>query len=263
MSKTVLTKGIDVSNVGQGRISDWSKVAKNIDFAILKLGNGYESEPFYTDAQFIRNADACEKYGIPYGVYVYQYFTSVEKARAAAKKTVELLRRRKLDYPVFLDIEENKVFRLGKAKILEMAKAFCEVIEAAGYTYGTYCSTGYFNSHLTDKWYDSKVKWLAQYYKEVTYKGKYDIWQYSSTGSVPGINGNVDMNFCYISVLEGDVDHDGKVTAADARKILRIAAQLDSASDSQTADNADMNDDGRFTAEDARLALLKASGVKT
>ena len=69
------------------------------------------------------------------------------------------------------------------------------------------------------------------------------------------------MNFCYISVLEGDVDHDGKVTAADARKILRISAQLDSASDSQTADNADMNDDGRVTAEDARLALLKASGV--
>ena len=133
MSKKVLTKGIDVSNSGQGKIADWSKVAENVDFAILKLGNGYESEPFYTDIQFNRNADACEKYGIPYGVYVYQYFTSVAKAKATAKKTVELLKTRKLDYPVFLDIEEQKVFRHGKAKILEMAKAFCEVIEAAGF----------------------------------------------------------------------------------------------------------------------------------
>lgn len=260
MAKTVLTKGIDVSNVGQGRISDWEKVSKNIDFALLKLGNGYETEPFYIDAQFERNADACEKHGIPYGVYVYQYFTSVKSAKSAARMTVEVLKRRKLDYPVFLDIEELKIFRQGKAKILEMAKAFCEVIEAAGYTYGTYCSTGYFNSHLTDSWYDTKVKWLAQYYKEVTYKGEYDIWQYSHTGKVDGINGNVDMNFCYISVLEGDVDHDGKITAADARKILRIAARLETA-DGQTADNADMNNDGRVTAEDARLALLKAAGV--
>ena len=259
MTKTVLTKGIDVSNSGQGRISDWEKVSENVDFAILKLGNGYESEPFYTDIQFNRNADACEKYGIPYGVYVYQYFTSVAKAKAAAKKTVELLKSRKLDYPVFLDIEEQKVFRLGKSKILEMAKAFCEVIEAAGYTYGTYCSTGYFNSHLTDSWYDSKVKWLAQYYKEVTYKGEYDIWQYTYTGKVPGINGNVDMNFCYISVLEGDVDNDGKVTAADARKILRIAANLETANDSQTFDNADVNNDGVITAADAREALRMAA----
>ncbi len=261
MAKNVLTKGIDVSNSGQGKISDWSKVSENVDFAILKLGNGYESEPFYTDIQFNRNADACEKNGIPYGVYVYQYFTSVEKAKAAAKKTVEILRNRKLDYPVFLDIEENKVFRQGKAKILEMAKAFCEVIEAAGYTYGTYCSTGYFNSHLTDKWYDTKVKWLAQYYKEVTYKGEYDIWQYTGTGSVPGIVGNVDMNFCYISVLEGDVNHDGKVTAADARTILRIAAKLETA-DGQTAENADVNNDGAINAADAREALLIAAGLK-
>ena len=104
MTKEILTKGIDVSNSGQGRIADWRKVAKNVDFAILKLGNGYESESFYTDTQFNRNADACEEFGIPYGVYVYQYFTSVEKAKEAAKNTIEILKNRKLDYPVFLDI---------------------------------------------------------------------------------------------------------------------------------------------------------------
>ena len=70
------------------------------------------------------------------------------------------------------------------------------------------------------------------------------------------------MNFCYISVLEGDVNHDGKVTAADARKILRIAAKLETA-DGQTAENADVNNDGEITAQDARLALLKAAGVET
>lgn len=261
MSKNILAKGIDISNAGQGKIADWSKVAKNIDFAVIKACNCYQSDPNDADAEFKTNADACEKYGIPYGVYVYQYFTTVGKAKEAAEFTISLLKGRKLTYPVFLDLEEQKVADLGKAKILELAKTFCYYIEKAGYTFGVYANKNWFTNYLTDSWYDSKIKWLAQYNSTVTYTGKYDIWQYSSTGSVTGISGKVDMNFCYLSFVKGDVDGDGKVTAADARKILRISSKLDKAS-GQTAKNADVNSDGSITAADAREALRQAAKIR-
>lgn len=159
---------------------------------------------------------------MPYGVYLYSYATTVEAAKNEAKHVLRLLKGHKPDYPVFFDMEEDRITKLGKTKILEITKAFCKCIEDAGFVYGTYANTNWYNNYLTDKWYDTKVKWLAQYYNKVTYKGHYDIWQYSDKGSVAGINANVDMNFCYLSFLEGDVDNDGKVTAADARKILRL-----------------------------------------
>lgn len=261
MSKKVFGKGIDVSNAGQGKITDWSKAAENIDFAILKACNGYQNEQNEADAQFKANADACEKCGIPYGIYVYQYFTTTEKAREAAEFTINLIKGRKLTYPVFLDIEEQCVADLGKAEILELARTFCYYIEKAGYTFGVYANKNWFTNYLTDPWYDNKVKWLAQYNSTVTYTGKYDIWQYTGSGTVPGIDGKVDMNYCYMSFVKGDVDGDGKVTAADARKILRVSSQIDKIS-GQSAKNADMNSDGKITAADAREALRKSANIK-
>lgn len=260
MSKPILAKGIDVSNAGQGKIADWSKAAKQIDFAIIKCGFGgdYVSQD---DVQFKTNVAACQKYGIPFGVYLYSYADTVAKAKSEAAHALRLIKGLKFDYPVFLDLEEAKISALGKAKILEVAKTFCYEIEKAGYTYGTYANKNWFENYLTDKWYDSKVKWLAQYNSTVTYKGSYDIWQYSSSGKIDGINGKVDMNFCYLSFVKGDVDNDGKVTAADARKILRVAAGLEKLS-GQAAKNADADGSGDITAADARKALRIAAGLE-
>lgn len=255
MAKNILTRGIDVS-FANGLI-DWKKVKDEIDFAILRVGFGsdYVSQD---DVQFATNVKACEKYDIPYSVYLYSYATSVEKARSEAEHTLRLLNGRTLDMPVFYDLEEERIAKLGKAKVLEISKAFCDVIENAGYQTGFYANKYWFENYLTDSWYDTKVKWLAQYNNTVTYKGKYDIWQYSSSGKINGINGNVDMNFCYISIVDGDVDGDGIVTASDARKILRISAGLEKAT-GQTALNADVNNDKDITAIDAREALRMAA----
>ena len=257
MAKTVLTKGIDVSYANG--LVDWKKAHKEVDFAILRCGFGsdYTSQD---DVQFATNVKACEKYNIPYGVYLYSYATTVEKAKSEAKHTLRLLNGKTLDMPVFYDLEEPRISTLGKTKILEIAKAFCNEIEKAGYQTGIYANKNWFDNYLTDKWYDTKVKWLAQYNSAVTYKGKYDLWQYTSKGSVDGISGYVDMNFCYISIVDGDVDSDGKVTAADARKILRISAGLDKAA-GQSALNADVNNDGNITAADAREALRMAAKI--
>lgn len=260
MAKAILFKGIDVSNAGQGKIADWSKAAKNIDFAIIKCGYGSD----YTDqddVQFKTNVAACQKYGVPFGVYLYSYATSVEKAKSEAAHALRMIKGLKLDYPVFLDLEESRISALGKAKILEITKAFCYEIEKAGYQYGTYANKNWFTNYLTDKWYDSKIKWVAQYNNSMTYTGTVDIWQYSSTGSVPGINGNVDMNYCYTSFVKGDVNNDGKVTATDARTILRVSSKLEVLS-GQAAKNADVNGDGKITAQDAREALNKSAELK-
>ena len=224
MSDKLLFKGIDVS-YANGKV-DWLKVKNEIDFAILRCGFGgdYKSQD---DVQFINNLKSCEKNNVPYGVYLYSYATTPEKALSEAQHVLRLLNGKVLHLPVFYDLEESNIAALGKSKILTIAKTFCDVIENAGYQTGIYANKNWFENYLTDNWYDSKVKWLAQYNNKVTYKGKYDIWQYSSSGKVNGIAGNVDMNFCYISIVKGDVDGDGKTTAADARKILRIAAQLD------------------------------------
>ncbi len=261
MSEKVLFTGIDVSNAGQGKISDWREVAKNIDFAILKISNGYQNQSNTVDAQFKTNLTACQKYKIPVGVYVYAYFTSIEKARAAAQFAIKQLGGNKLDFPVFLDLEESCIRKLGNAKILELSKAFCEEVEKAGYQYGTYANKDWFTNTLTDKWYDKYIKWVAQYSSKLTYIGDLDIWQYTSSGTVPGINGRVDMNRCYTSFVKGDVNNDGKVTAADARKILRVSAKLDVLT-GQAKKNADVDGDGDTDAIDARDALRIASGGK-
>ena len=260
MSNKALFKGVDVS-YANGKI-DWDKASRNVDFAILKICNGYQKQQNVVDKQFGNNIAGCEKYGVPAGVYVYAYFTTVKKAREAAQFAIKLLNGRKLEYPIFLDLEEDCIRRLGTKMILNFAKAFCEEVEAAGYQYGTYANKYWFSNILTDSWYDKYIKWIAQYNSKCTYKGTLDIWQYTDTGSVPGINGNVDMNSCYTSFVKGDVNNDGAVTAEDARIILRVSAQLETFDSTQAEKNADVNGDGNIDAADGRDALRISAGVE-
>jgi GH25 family lysozyme M1 (1,4-beta-N-acetylmuramidase) len=213
--------------------------------------------------EFAKRGDfeACEKYGIPYGVYLYSYATTIKKVRSEAAHVLRLLEGHMPDMPVFLDLEENCIASLGKNIILELSKTFCEEIAKAGYLYGTYANKNWFSNYLTDEWYDKYPKWLAQYSSSVTYDGRYDIWQYTDKGYVPGIRGLTDMNIAYISFEKGDVNGDGKVTAADARRVLRAASQLEILSETEKY-LADVNYDGRITAADARKILQKSAGTE-
>ena len=258
MTKKIIGNGIDVS-YAQGRI-DWTKLKGKIDFAIIRCGFGGD----YTnqdDSQWLNNVKGCKENGIPFGVYLYSYANTVEKAKSEAEHVLRLIKDVDFDMPVFFDLEEEQIRRLGNAKILEIAKTFCEIIENAGYTYGTYSNKTWFTNYLTDEWYDTKVKWLAQYYNRVTYTGSYDIWQYTGSGKIDGINGNVDMNRSYVSFRKGDVDGDGSITAADARKILRASAGLEELQGQNLA-NADADGDGKITAADARKVLRESAGLE-
>lgn len=196
-----MLKGIDISK-WQGTI-DWAKVKDNgIDFAILRAGYGGNNTA-YDDKYYEKNAAGCEKVGMPYGVYLFSYADSVADAISEADHVIRLVKGKKLSYPVFYDLEDAKTTgKCSNALILEIAKAFTEKVEAAGYTVGIYANKSWNTTKLTDKWYDTKPRWIAQYNSKCTYEGKYDIWQYTSSGKVDGINGNVDMNYCYTDFVK-------------------------------------------------------------
>lgn len=181
---------IDVSE-HQGKI-DWEKVMYHIDGAILRCGYGSDYED-QDDEQFKRNADECTRLGIPFGVYLYSYADSIEKAKSEAAHALRLIKGYKLAYPVYLDLEES-----GTADgAVERAIVFGDIIEKAGYWCGIYANL-YWWEMILKKGLERFTKWVAQYNSKCEYTGtNLDIWQYTSKGNVPGINGNVDMNECY------------------------------------------------------------------
>lgn len=191
--------GIDVSD-WQGNI-DWEKVkAAGVKFALLKCGYGMDLTD-QDDACFVQNASECERLGIPYGVYLYSYANTMEKAKSEAAHVLRMLKGRKPRYPVYLDLEDQITLSVSKEQILAQVKAWCEIIEGAGYKAGIYANLYWWDTYLTDPWYDTKERWVAQYYTQCEYAKDYGIWQYTSRGSVDGVNGNVDCDWCYKDYL--------------------------------------------------------------
>ena len=185
-----IAKGIDVSE--WNTITDWSQVkADGISFAILRVG--YST---YIDDTFEQNAQACERLGIPYGVYVYSYASNAEQAAKEAEAVIKYLKGHKLSYPVYIDIEDlNAQKGLTAADFAAMATAFCTRIQQAGYEPGVYSMLSWWDTYFTSPVFDNWSKWIAQYYSTCEYEGSYRIWQCSGSGSVAGISGAVDINF--------------------------------------------------------------------
>ena len=190
-----MLKGIDVSE-HQG-IINWDKLKGKIDYAILRVGYGSDILS-QDDKYFKRNADECTRLKIPFGVYLYSYATTVSQAESEAKHVLRLIKGYKLDYPVYYDLEdENTTGKQSNTTIAQIAQTFCKSLESNGYFVGVYANTYWFNTKLTDKIFNNYVRWVAEYNKSCNYKGKYHMWQYTSTGRLDGIAGNVDMNYCY------------------------------------------------------------------
>ena len=186
-------KLIDVSK-HQGTIN-WREVKKHIDGAIIRCGFGQDMIK-QDDEKFVENAEACIKYDIPFGVYIYSYANTIEAAKSEAAHVLRLLApyKDKLSYPVYYDLEEAGTSH----NAVERAIVFGDIIESAGYWCGIYANQYWWNNYLKNK-LNRFTKWVAKYSssKPSGISGTYDIWQYSSKGSVPGIVGNVDMNICY------------------------------------------------------------------
>lgn len=191
-------RGIDVS-AWQGQINWPTVAAYGMDFAILRITESGNK----IDSAFEYNYQGCIQNKIPVGVYKYSYASSVEEIRTEAKKVIEVLNGRKLQYPVWLDLEWNNQRSLGAEQIHKLAEAFEKIIAAAGYKFGIYCNVDwYLNvicSHL--KKYDF---WIARYPAsdngtlQERLRPDFGVgWQYSSKAKIPGISGTVDRNVFY------------------------------------------------------------------
>ena len=209
---------IDVSK-WQGVI-DWEKVKPNIDGAILRCGYGTD-HPSHDDEQFKRNADECTRLGIPFGVYIYSYARDIEAAESEAAHVLRLIKGYTLSYPVYYDLEEAGT----EAGAVERARAFGAIIEEAGYWCGIYANLHWWNSYLGGL--DEYTKWVAQYNSSCHYKGEHlDMWQYSCTGHVDGINGDVDMNECYRDFPAEILNGEASEQPAEPKPVVKTVAEL-------------------------------------
>ena len=193
--------GIDVS-VYQGEI-DWQKLADaGIDFAIIRVGyRGYGSEgKMMPDKYFTQNIEGALAAGLDVGVYYFSQAITVEEAQEEAAYVIEQVKDYDLTYPVVFDWERQNYAGSRTQKVpsvstmCKMANAFCADITAAGYE-----AMVYFNPSEGYSQYDlSKLMdypfWLAQDNNLPTFYYDFDMWQYTSSGRVSGISGNVDMN---------------------------------------------------------------------
>lgn len=191
-------KGIDIS-AWQGTVSkaNFKKAkASGINYVILRLGyTGSSSKKPTIDSVFENNYKNAIAAGLPVGVYFYSLATGVSSAKEEANFVIKNLKGKTITYPVYLDVEDPvHQGRCSKSTLASVCNIFCNTINAAGYNAGVYASLSWFNNKIGNIT-APHTKWVAQYYKECQYKGKYNMWQYSSSGKVSGLTGNIDMNY--------------------------------------------------------------------
>ena len=189
-------KGIDISE-HNGNIN-WAKASKKIDYAILRVGYGSNIKS-QDDKKFKQNAEACKKYKIPFGVYLYSYAKNTNQAKSEAYHVLRLIKGYHLDFPVYYDLEDNSQVHLGASTKGSIAKVFCNIISNAEYKVGIYANLNWWNNYLTNSSFKNSnwYKWVAQVGSFCTYKGAYQMWQYSFTGKIDGISGYTDMNYWF------------------------------------------------------------------
>lgn len=201
-----MTKNImDVSR-WQGTI-DWDKVKASgkVDGVMLKTVGKNRSlsnrkDGLYIDPTFERNYNECKRVGLPVGVYYYTYATTTAQADTELALLKSALTGKSLELPVAVDVEENMLKILQIQKLTDLVAHELAAIESWGvyamlYTYLNFAETRLYMGGAALKPYDV---WLAAYRKE---KPKtdypYGMWQYTSTGSIPGVHGNVDLSYAY------------------------------------------------------------------
>ena len=203
--------GIDVSK-HNGSI-DWEQVKKSgIQFAIIRAGNrGYgDAGNMVEDPYFVQNMNGAIANGIKVGVYYYSQAITVEEAIQEAEATLRMIQdngfSNSLSLPIVIDTEAagGRADSMTKEQRTTVVKAFCERIKQAGYTPMVYSNKSWLENNLIMSELEQYEVWVAHYVETddpinnpTNYQGRYEIWQYTSEGSVPGISGKVDIDISY------------------------------------------------------------------
>ena len=185
--QNVLARGIDVSR-WQGEIN-WSQVAAD-DVSFVMLGTRSKGA---VDPYFHRNIQQASAAGVKVGVYIYSLAVTVEMAEAEADFVLNLIHDYPVSYPVAFDMEDSTQGNLSKEELAAIANAFCKKISDSGYYPIIYANENWLKNKLDMSLMDYPV-WVARYSARPSYQNPV-MWQATSTGSVKGINGNVDIDF--------------------------------------------------------------------
>ncbi len=192
--------GIDVSK-WNGTI-DWNAVKNSgINYVIIRCGyRGSSQGTLIEDPKFTANIKGATAAGLKVGVYFFTQAIDEREAVEEASMVLEQVKNYKISYPIFLDVEASggRGDAISKETRTAVCKAFCATIQNAGYNAGIYANKNWLETKLDPGALSAYKIWLAQYAAAPTYKGRYDLWQYRSTGSVSGISGNVDLNLSYL-----------------------------------------------------------------
>ena len=195
--------GVDVSE-HQGDI-DWKKVAADgIDFAMIRMGyRGSTAGGLYVDECFEKNIQGAVKAGIPVGVYFYSQAVTMDEAREEAQFVLRNIRDYDVTLPVVFDWEivggsDARTYAMSRRELCDCARTFCDTIAGAGYD-----PMIYFTQYLAYRKYILRnladcAFWYAQYDPQPRIAFDFDMWQYSETGTVAGIEGNVDLNIYFV-----------------------------------------------------------------
>lgn len=189
---------IDVS-AHNGTI-DWAKVKDNVQAAIIRLGyTGYGNGAITYDAKYQANRAGCEANGIPFTLYYFPCSINDAEAKAEAQFIADACQGMSFPLPVFLDSEyaepngRGRADQLDKATRTRLLRIICEELQAKGIPAGVYASTSWLKSRLDVSQLPFYI-WVASWTSSLGWTGSYALWQYSSSGSIPGISGRVDLS---------------------------------------------------------------------
>lgn len=196
------TLGIDVSKY-QPSIN-WTSVKNSgVSFVIIRCGyRGSSTGVLIEDPYFKSHIKGAKAAGLKVGVYFFTTAMTEAEAIEEASMCAYLCSGYGINYPVFMDCESSNrpgYNGIGAAERTQIIKAFCNTLKSAGYTPGVYANKTWLTEKMSASSLSGYKIWLAQYNAAgPTYNGRYDLWQYTSKGSVSGISGNVDMNQSYL-----------------------------------------------------------------
>ena len=186
--------GIDVSR-HQGDI-DWDSVNPYIDFAMIRAGFGKNN----IDAKARVNVLACERLGIPYGLYWFSYALHPEMAKKEAEYLIDFIGEHKPEYPIVYDFEYDTVTHatkngvsISRQFVLDCTEEFCHTLEEHGFYAMFYTNQDYYQRYYqASKVAEKYDMWYARYAQSAG--RKVTLWQYSDKGKLPGISGYVDLD---------------------------------------------------------------------
>lgn len=264
---------IDVSS--HNGIIDWNKVRGNVEAVVIRMGyRGYTNGNIVYDSKYKENRSECERLGIPFSLYFFP--CSITEQEAIEEADFIIKECIGMDYilPVFLDSEVAEA-KFGSGRADNLSRAFrtkllqiiCERLQSAGIPAGIYASKSWFTYNLALSQLPYSI-WVAQWSSKLTFTGDYVLWQYSDSGSVPGISGRVDLSRRPAAAENNDVhidtSNDAHIdTAMSVAGSMTVTANILNIRQEPDAGSADLGDlvkGSKITVDEVRDGWAHFSG---